>query len=79
MKGKQVLTVAGKEARRVDGIEKVTGRALYTGDLQLPGMAYAKILRSPVAHARLVKVDASKALELTGVIATLTRDDIKAI
>ena len=77
MKGKQILNVAGKEARRVDGIEKVTGKALYTGDLRLPGMAYAKILRSPVAHARLVKVDASKALELTGVIATLTRDDIK--
>jgi CO/xanthine dehydrogenase Mo-binding subunit len=77
MKVKQVLKVAGKEARRVDGIEKVTGKALYTGDLQLPGMAYAKIVRSPVAHARLVKVDASKAQQLTGVIATLTRDDIK--
>jgi CO/xanthine dehydrogenase Mo-binding subunit len=77
MKAKQVFRVAGKEARRVDGIEKVTGKALYTGDLQLPGMAYAKILRSPIAHARLVKVDASKARELTGVIAILTRDDIK--
>jgi CO/xanthine dehydrogenase Mo-binding subunit len=77
MKGKHVFSVAGKEARRVDAIEKVTGKALYTGDLQLPGMAYAKILRSPVAHARLVKVDASKAQQVTGVIATLTRDDIK--
>ena len=77
MKAKQIFKVAGKEVRRVDGIEKVTGKALYTGDLQLPGMAYAKILRSPVAHARLIKVDASKARELTGVIATLTRDDIK--
>jgi CO/xanthine dehydrogenase Mo-binding subunit len=77
MKAKQVLKVAGKEARRVDGIEKVTGKALYTGDLQLPGMAHAKILRSPVAHARLVKVDASKAQRHIGVIATLTRDDIK--
>jgi CO/xanthine dehydrogenase Mo-binding subunit len=77
MKGKHVFSVAGKEVRRVDAIEKVTGKALYTGDLQLPGMAYAKILRSPVAHARLVKVDASKAQQVTGVIATLTRDDIK--
>jgi CO/xanthine dehydrogenase Mo-binding subunit len=77
MASKHLYTVAGKEARRVDGIEKVTGKALYTGDLQLPGMAYAKILRSPVAHARLVKVDASQAQGLTGVIATLTRDDIK--
>lgn len=77
MKSKLVYNVAGKNARRVDGIEKVTGKALYTGDLQLPGLAHAKILRSPHAHARLVKVDASMAKELSGVIATLTRDDIK--
>jgi CO/xanthine dehydrogenase Mo-binding subunit len=69
--------VAGSDVRRVDGVEKVTGKAVYTGDIQLPGMAYARILRSPVAHARLVKVDASKARELPGVITTLTRDDIK--
>jgi CO/xanthine dehydrogenase Mo-binding subunit len=77
MKDKQVFNVAGKEARRVDGIEKVTGKALYTGDLRLPGMAYAGILRSPVPHARLKTVDATKAKQVTGVIATLTRDDIK--
>jgi CO/xanthine dehydrogenase Mo-binding subunit len=74
---RKAYTVAGTDARRVDGIEKVTGKALYTGDLQLPGMAYAKILRSPLAHARLVKVDASNAMSMNGVIATLTRDDIK--
>ena len=74
---RKVYSVAGKNARRVDGIEKVTGKALYTGDLQLPGMAYAKILRSPLAHARLVKVDASNAKSMNGVIATLTRDDIR--
>ena len=77
MKTTQSYNVAGKNAPRVDGIEKVTGKAVYTGDIQLPGMAYAKILRSPVPHARLTKVDASKAKELTGVITTLTRDDIK--
>jgi len=74
---RKAYTIAGTDARRVDGIEKVTGKALYTGDLQLPGMAYAKILRSPLAHARLVKVDASNAKSMNGVIATLTRDDIK--
>src|SRR5918995_3954978 len=74
----ETFTIAGKDAHRVDGIEKVTGKAVYTGDIELPGMGYAKILRSPVAHARLLKVDASKANELPGVIATLTRDDIKA-
>ncbi|MBI3064616.1 MAG: molybdopterin-dependent oxidoreductase, partial [Deltaproteobacteria bacterium] len=77
MNQRKVYNVAGKNARRVDGIEKVTGKALYTGDLQLPGMAYAKILRSPLAHARLMKVDASRAKGMSGVIATLTRDDIK--
>ena len=77
MKTTQSYTVAGTNAHRVDGVEKVTGKAVYTGDIQLPGMAYAKILRSPVPHARLIKVDASKAKELPGVIATLTRDDIK--
>ncbi len=73
----RTFTIAGTDAHRVDGIEKVTGKAVYTGDIQLPGMGYAKILRSPVAHARLLKVDAAKAKELPGVIATLTRDDIK--
>jgi CO/xanthine dehydrogenase Mo-binding subunit len=77
MTGEPMNKIAGKNARRVDGIEKVTGKALYTGDLRLPGLAYAKLLRSPVAHARLTKVDASRAKQLTGVIATLTRDDIK--
>ena len=74
---KKAYTVAGSNALRVDGIEKVTGKAVYTGDLQLPGMAHARILRSPVAHAKLVKVDVSKARELPRVITTLSREDIK--
>src|SRR5262245_10811801 len=77
MKTKQNYSVAGRNVHRVDGIEKVTGKAVYTSDVELPGMAYARILRSPVAHAKLVTVDASKAKELPGVIATLTRDDIR--
>lgn len=70
-------SVAGTNAPRVDGVEKVTGKAIYTTDIQLPGMAHARILRSPLAHARLVKVDATPAKKLPGVIATLTRDDIQ--
>ena len=70
-------SVAGTNAPRVDGVEKVTGKAVYTTDIQLPGMAHARILRSPLAHARLVKVDATEAKKLPGVIATLTRDDIQ--
>jgi CO/xanthine dehydrogenase Mo-binding subunit len=77
MKTKKVYQVAGTDVHRVDGVEKVTGKAIYASDIQLPGMAHACILRSPVAHARLVKIDASQAKEMPGVIATLTRDDIQ--
>ena len=77
MKTMQNFKVVGTNAHRVDAIEKVSGKAIYTSDIQLPGMAHARILRSPVAHAKLIKVDASKAKELPGVIATLTRDDIQ--
>jgi len=76
MKKPSSYTAVGKNAHRVDGIEKVTGKAVYAGDIELPGMAYAKILRSPMAHAKLVKVDASKAANLTAVVAVLTRDNI---
>ncbi len=64
MKNNQNFSVAGTSAHRVDGIEKVTGKAIYTSDIQLPGMAHARILRSPVAHAKVVTVDASKAKAL---------------
>jgi CO/xanthine dehydrogenase Mo-binding subunit len=77
MNEKHAYSVAGTNAPRVDGVEKVTGKAIYTSDIQFPGMAHARILRSPVAHAKLVKVDASKAQEYPGVIATLTRDNIQ--
>ncbi|HXG50894.1 MAG TPA: xanthine dehydrogenase family protein molybdopterin-binding subunit [candidate division Zixibacteria bacterium] len=76
MKKTRSYAVVGKSAHRVDSIEKVTGKAIYTGDIELPGMAYAKILRSPVAHAKLVRVDAARAYDVPGVIAVLTRDDL---
>ncbi|HEY7678125.1 MAG TPA: xanthine dehydrogenase family protein molybdopterin-binding subunit [Candidatus Methylomirabilis sp.] len=69
----------GTSARRVDGRDKVTGRALYAGDLRLPGMLHGKVLRSPVPHARLVRVDGRKAETIPGVLAVLTRDDLKDI
>jgi CO/xanthine dehydrogenase Mo-binding subunit len=77
MKAKQTFSVASTSALRVDGVEKVTGKAVYASDIMLSGMAHARILRSPVAHAKLTNVDASKAKNLPGVIATLTRDDIQ--
>ncbi len=79
MKEKKALRIAGTAAPRLDGLEKVTGRALYTGDLELPGLAYAKILRSPVPHAKIAAIDGRKAENMPGVLAVLTRDDLKGI
>src|SRR5678816_2819285 len=67
------MTAVGISIRRIDGTEKVAGHALYTGDLRLPGMAIAKVLRSPVAHARVRGIDATEARAVPGVVAVLTR------
>ncbi len=79
MKKAQTYNVIGKAELRNDGAEKVTGKALYTVDVNLPGMAHGKILRSPYAHARLVRVDGSKAEMLPGVLAVITREDQKSL
>src|SRR5947199_9918195 len=71
------MTVIGTNVRRVDGAEKVAGQALYAGDLQLPGMACAKVLRSPLPHARIRRIDSSNAAALTGVVAVVSRDNLK--
>jgi len=68
--------VIGVPVPRVDGIEKVTGRARYVTDLVMPGMLHARVLRSPHAHARLTRVDAARARALPGVIAVLTGADL---
>ena len=69
------FTVVGKPLNRIDGPEKATGRAQYAGDIKLPGMLYAKILRSPYAHARIKSIDTSEAEKLPGVKAILTKDN----
>jgi len=79
MKAMEALKIVGTSAPRLDGIEKVTGKALYTGDIELPGIGYAKILRSPLPHARIAHMDARKAERVPGVLAVLTRDDIKGL
>ena len=66
----------GQNVPRVDGIDKVTGKAAFTGDLCVPGMLYGKILRSPHAHARVVAVNTAAAEALTGVSAVLTGKDV---
>jgi xanthine dehydrogenase molybdenum-binding subunit len=61
---------------RPDGAEKVTGRVQYVADLQPRGLLHAKLLRSPHAHARIVRIDTSRARALPGVRAVLTAADI---
>lgn len=65
----------GARRRKIDGLDKATGRAQYADDIQLPGMLHAKIKRSVRAHARLVSIDASAALAMPGVIAVITGAD----
>ena len=55
------LKVVGTRPLRPDGVDKVTGRAMYSADTRVAGMLWGKILRSPHAHARIVKIDTSKA------------------
>ncbi|MGH7845957.1 MAG: xanthine dehydrogenase family protein molybdopterin-binding subunit [Candidatus Binatia bacterium] len=68
--------VVGKSPARLDAAEKVTGKALYASDIVLPGMAYGKVLRSPLPHARIINIDAHEAEQSPGVIAVVTRRDI---
>ncbi len=72
MKGK----VVGKGLPKIDSVGKVTGEAQYTVDLKMPGMLHGKILRSPVAHARVKSIDISKAAKLEGVAAVITAKDV---
>jgi len=65
----------GTRAARPDGFEKVTGRARFGNDVNLPGMLRGLVLRSPHAHAIVKSIDISKALALPGVKAVVTRDD----
>ena len=67
--------VIGTRPIRPDGIEKVTGRALYGADRYAPGMLVGKVLRSPHPHARIRAIDTTRAEALTGVKAIITKDD----
>jgi xanthine dehydrogenase YagR molybdenum-binding subunit len=69
------LKTVGHPTQRIDAVKRVTGTATYTGDIQVPGMLYARVLRSPHAHARIRKIDTSKAQALPGVKAILTREN----
>jgi CO/xanthine dehydrogenase Mo-binding subunit len=76
MKTTRDVRGVGLAIPRPDGPEKVTGRVQYVADFQPRGLLHAKLLRSPHAHARIVRIDASKARALPGVRAVLTAADI---
>ena len=59
-------TVVGTRVKRLDGPDKVSGRAKYTFDVNRPGMLYARIVRSPYPHARVVSVDMAEAQRVKG-------------
>lgn len=79
MAGDNGLLVVGKSHHRIEGIEKVTGRAKFTGDLEIPGTLQGLVLRSPYPHAIIESIDVTKAVSLPGVIGVLTREDVKDI
>lgn len=71
--------IIGKRMPRVDSRTKVMGKAKYTADLKLPGMLVGKILRSPLAHARILSIDTTKAASLPGVKAVVTGKDTEGV
>src|SRR5512139_2997100 len=68
--------VIGTNPARHDGVDKVTGRALYGADIRLPRMLYGAVLRSPHAHARILSVDTRRAEAAPGVKAVVTAADL---
>jgi CO/xanthine dehydrogenase Mo-binding subunit len=71
--------IVGQPIPRTDNTGKVTGDARYTSDILLPGTLWAKTLRSPHPHARIVRLDASRAERAPGVRAVLTGADVRGI
>ncbi|MBV9828944.1 MAG: xanthine dehydrogenase family protein molybdopterin-binding subunit [Alphaproteobacteria bacterium] len=75
----RALKIVGTRPIRPDGVDKVTGRANFGADMKMAGMLYGKVLRSPYAHARIVKINTEKALALPGVRAIVTAADFPEI
>ena len=71
----QKFTSVGSRPIRHDGFDKVTGKALYGADIDLPGLIHGKILRSPHAHAKILSIDTSEAEKLPGVHTVITNHD----
>ncbi len=76
---REPMSVVGQSRPRIDAVERVTGAARYTGDVKLPGMAYARVLRSAHPHARIRGIDTRRAREMPGVYALLTRENCDTV
>jgi CO/xanthine dehydrogenase Mo-binding subunit len=73
---KKTLSVIGKPLRKIDAAAKCAGETIYADDLNLPRTIYAKLLRSPHPHARILGINAARALKLEGVFTVLTGEDL---
>src|SRR5262249_15062553 len=72
------LSVIGKPLRKIDAMAKCAGETVYADDLNLPRTIYAKLLRSPYPHARVLGINGARALQLDGVFAASTGEDLPA-
>ncbi len=73
------MKTVGKPEPKVDAVKLVQGKPAFTDDIEMRGMLTAKVLHSPVAHAKIKKIDASKARALPGVAAVLTWEDLPRV
>src|ERR671937_639120 len=69
-------TAIGRSVPRVDGSQKVAGLTRYAGDIRLPGMLHARLVLSPHANARIVRIDSTNAVALPGVVGVFTAADL---
>ena len=76
---KMPYTTIGQPTTRVEGQDKVTGTTQYTADVALPGTLWGRALRSPLPHARILRLDTSRAQQVPGIHAVLTGADVRGI
>jgi len=67
---KRTFSTVGQVTRRKDGISKVTGKEIYSSDVSLPNMLYARVLRSPYPHAKIVSIDITEAEKMGAICIT---------
>src|ERR1051325_8937410 len=78
-KNRAELKIIGTPTPRLEGPEKVSGKAMYASDVCLPGMLWCKVLRSPIAYGRIKRIDVSRALALSGVAAVISGRDVAGV